>query len=279
MKIVWIILLGLAHFLICALAGALGWDWQVVIVPVISIVTMIFASRVMHFSPTVSLLFITPFFLVYTIGVICRSDVPYATYPIWIVGLIASASAFFFLKYKVSMIRALIILGLLVFVGRVFVWTNSFAYGNINHHPEKFDLSTTKLVYKDNSPVNLDDLKGKVVLFDIWHSGCYWCIEAFPELQRLYDDFKGDSSVKIISLNFPISRDKGIKPARFSNDYSFEKMYFLNQQEYEKVVGEPVPITMIMDKSFKCRYAGSLNTDWNIFIGNAKRIIKRLKDE
>jgi hypothetical protein len=38
-----------------------------------------------------------------------------------------------------------------------------------------------------------------------------------------------------------------------------------------------VPITIILDKNLRCVYAGSFNFGWNIFYGNAKRIINRLR--
>ena len=125
----------------------------------------------------------------------------------------------------------------------------------------------------------MEGLRGKVLLFDIWHSACYPCIKKFPEVQALYDEYKDDTLVKIISLNLPLERDSGVRPTRFTDPYSFSKMYFLNQEEYEKFSIQNVPLVLILDKNMKCRYAGQLNSGWNIFIGNARRIINRLKNE
>jgi hypothetical protein len=125
----------------------------------------------------------------------------------------------------------------------------------------------------------METLKGKVLVFDIWHSACYLCIKKFPEVQALYDDFKGDSSVRIISLNLPLEKDKGKRPTKFSDSYTFEKMYFLDENEYAKFSDYEVPLFLIIDKNGQCRFAGQLNSGWNIFIGNARRIINKLKNE
>jgi hypothetical protein len=74
-------------------------------------------------------------------------------------------------------------------------------------------------------------------------------------------------------------KDANKRPTRFTDPYSFEKMYFLNEKEHRKFSNEEVPLVLILDKKGVCRYAGSLNTGWNIFIGNARTIIRQLKKE
>jgi thiol-disulfide isomerase/thioredoxin len=160
-----------------------------------------------------------------------------------------------------------------------YVWPNTFSYSTIEPNPGRYILSDSKIVDANNNEINLEKLKGKVILFDIWHSACLPCIKQFPEIESLYNHYRSDTSVRIISLNFPLGKDKGIKPTRFTDSYSFEKMYFFNEKEYEKFSIEQVPLILIMDKNMKCRFAGNLNQGWNIFIGNVKKIINKLKKE
>src|SRR5690606_5910118 len=43
----------------------------------------------------------------------------------------------------------------------------------------------------DSGPVNLADLRGKVVLIDLWSNFCGGCILAMPKLQKLYEQYRG----------------------------------------------------------------------------------------
>jgi peroxiredoxin len=66
----------------------------------------------------------------------------------------------------------------------------------------------------DGKPVSLDDLKGEVVLLNIWATWCDPCREEMPSMQRLYEQL-GPQGLKIIavSIDAPIgSTDKGGQP-------------------------------------------------------------------
>ena len=39
----------------------------------------------------------------------------------------------------------------------------------------------------NSSPLNIADLRGKVVLVDFWTYGCYNCVNTLPHVTRLYD--------------------------------------------------------------------------------------------
>jgi thiol-disulfide isomerase/thioredoxin len=44
-------------------------------------------------------------------------------------------------------------------------------------------------------------LGGKVVVLDMWATWCGWCFEGFPNLQKVYDQFKGNDKVAILAVN------------------------------------------------------------------------------
>lgn len=54
----------------------------------------------------------------------------------------------------------------------------------------------------NSEPLNLDQLKGKVVLVDFWTYSCINCIRTFPYLQSWYDKYKNDNFV-IIGVHTP----------------------------------------------------------------------------
>lgn len=277
-KIISFLVLALIHFSVCILSGALGWQLQSMIVPATCIVIMAVAVRKYGFPPLASLAVTLPFFLAY-ISVALSAKASPATYPIWIAGLVVSLLAFLFLKYRTGKWVSILVPACLILVNGLLVWPNLFAWEGRIANTSIYRLNNVRLTDKDDHIIPAALLQGKVVLTDIWHSACYNCIKEFPELQQLYNDFREDSSVKIVSLNMPLERDNGIKPSKYTDRFSFDKFYFASAKEADKLFVEAVPLVLIFGKDGRCRYAGDLNTGWNILTGNARQIINQLKNE
>ena len=49
--------------------------------------------------------------------------------------------------------------------------------------------------------VTRDSLQGKIVVLDMWATWCGWCFEGFPNLQKVYDEFKDNDKVAILAVN------------------------------------------------------------------------------
>ena len=156
------------------------------------------------------------------------------------------------------------------------IMPNNFSRLSEKPEPERYQIQNAILVDRNNQRINLDQLKGKIVLFDVWSSSCLICIQKFPDLQKLVDKYRNDTLVRFIALNMPLKRDNGIKPEKHTNKYTFEKMFFATEEEAKKLSITSVPLVLIFDKDLKCRYAGGLNFGWNIFLGNVENIINQL---
>jgi thiol-disulfide isomerase/thioredoxin len=63
----------------------------------------------------------------------------------------------------------------------------------------------------NSGPLNLADLRGKVVLVDFWTSGCINCARTLPYVTRLYDKYKGKGLVVVgvHTPEFPFERSTG----------------------------------------------------------------------
>ncbi len=57
--------------------------------------------------------------------------------------------------------------------------------------------------WKNGGPLELTDLKGKVVLLDFWHYRCPPCLAAMPELMKLHDEYK-DRGLVVIGIHADI---------------------------------------------------------------------------
>ncbi|MGO8839918.1 MAG: redoxin family protein [Methyloceanibacter sp.] len=70
----------------------------------------------------------------------------------------------------------------------------------------------------NSGPLNLADLRGKVVLVDFWTSGCINCARTLPYVTRLYDKYKGKGLV-VVGVHrpeFPFERSTGTVQAAIS---------------------------------------------------------------
>ena len=271
------ILISVSHFLICVLSGALGWPVQTMVVSTASILAIYLAYTRIHTNWGICMAIVAPFYMVYsTLSLYIGSN---ATYVIWIMGIINTVLTYFLLRRRVRLWKASLWMLFMVFFAGIIVWPNVFAFIHMEAAPGRYKVDGSRIVDVNENPVSLADLKGKVVLFDVWSSSCYYCIKQFPKIQELYNEYKSDTSVRIITLNLPLKKDNGERPKRFLDKYSFEKLFFKSEEDYKNLPIDGVPLTLIMDKNLRCRYAGKLNTEWNIIINNTRAFIEMLKKE
>ena len=50
-------------------------------------------------------------------------------------------------------------------------------------------------------PLNIADLRGKVVLVDFWTYGCYNCVNTLPHVTRLYDTYRDKDLLSSASIH------------------------------------------------------------------------------
>jgi thiol-disulfide isomerase/thioredoxin len=73
-------------------------------------------------------------------------------------------------------------------------------------HPPHLKLSpesASELPYRtlDGTPQQLSAAKGQVVFLDLWGTWCVQCVAEMPTVQRLYDHYKGDPSVRFLIVS------------------------------------------------------------------------------
>ena len=111
---------------------------------------------------------------------------------------------------------------------------------------EKYDLS-----FRDsqNNIVNLNQLKGKVVIINLWATWCPPCLAEMPSLDQLYKDFSGNDKIVILSVDV----DGNLKASgKFlaKRKYSLP-LYQLNSTLPNGLSTKSIPTTIILDKSGK----------------------------
>jgi thiol-disulfide isomerase/thioredoxin len=266
----------ICHFAICVLGGAFGWQNQLLIVSIITIVSFELLNKVLKTKTGYSLLFLTPFFLFFTLAIYLIPESVKSTYAIgfWGLFLLVLASVFNLWKRKNSILLYCCYL-VFIFLGYYIVWPNSESYISIEKN-EHFNLKNADIINEKGELIDWSSFKGKVVLFDIWHSKCAVCFQKFPELESLKEYYKSNSNVEIIALNMPLNVDSAKYRSDMISNYTFKKMYFKNPEEVLKIPIKSAPQVIILDKKMSTHFVGQLNIKWYYLVGNPKKIINKL---
>lgn len=120
--------------------------------------------------------------------------------------------------------------------------------------------------------LSIDDLKGKVILLDFWHTGCPPCIEFIPKLKEIHQLFRENPNFIIVSialdnhksdiLKFMQKREGAIYPTVIC-DKSLTDIYQI----------EGYPTFFILDKNGQIKYQKSGTKS------AFKKLVKNIKKE
>jgi thiol-disulfide isomerase/thioredoxin len=101
----------------------------------------------------------------------------------------------------------------------------------------------------NGKPVNLVNLKGKVIYLDLWATWCGPCLQEMPFFEKLKQKYKDNNDIAFVSLS--IDDDTALWEKSVSNRKADGLQWLISRNkllDYD-VVG--IPRTIIIDKSFK----------------------------
>jgi thiol-disulfide isomerase/thioredoxin len=116
----------------------------------------------------------------------------------------------------------------------------------------------------DGKPMKLADLKGQVVVVNLWATWCAPCKEEMPSLAKLAKAYEG-KGVTVIAIS--VDKDSEIPKAKeFLQSHG--DLAFYNDPEMRMVFGlkpqaEGLPTTLIYDKAGKEQARLSGGADWS----------------
>ncbi len=101
---------------------------------------------------------------------------------------------------------------------------------------------------------------GKILFLNVWATWCQPCVEEFPDLVKLYNDYQNAGvDIAAISVDYPDEVDSKILPFLASQHVPF-KVYVANIKKDEDLINElspswsgAVPATFIFDANGKQR--------------------------
>lgn len=113
-----------------------------------------------------------------------------------------------------------------------------------------------QIVDMNKKPLTAADLKGKIVVMDLWATWCKPCIAFFPYLQVIYDKYKNDKDVMFVVLNTASGNtfEDAFSWANENKNFTFP-LYFNNDKTLSaKLDVTTIPTTFILDGNSKIKF-------------------------
>ena len=113
----------------------------------------------------------------------------------------------------------------------------------------------------EGQPFSLSDMRGSVVLFDIWATWCYWCHRAIPELEKVYEHFLAVDEVEVLGVNDGESPEKA---EAFLEEHQPPWPIFLDGQRNvsNACAIRGIPCFILIDQDGRWQYKSSGYSDW-----------------
>lgn len=113
-----------------------------------------------------------------------------------------------------------------------------------------------QVVDMNKKALTAEDLKGKIVVMDLWATWCKPCIAFFPYLQVIYDKYKDDKDVMFVILNTASGNTFEDAANWIEQNKNFTFPFYFNQDKMlnTKLDVNTIPTTFILDKDSKIRF-------------------------
>lgn len=165
-------------------------------------------------------------------------------------------------KFKWAVLIITSILCLFMFFSGYDLWLNKLNYGTFTGELIEEKI-TQEIAFTDstNSEININHLKGKIVLLDFWNSKCGICYSKFPVVQKAFNKYKHNSKVSFYSVNFFLKgRDKDSDAFRIIKErgYSFPVLICKEKALLTDLKITGFPTVLIVNKKGELVFRGDI---------------------
>jgi peroxiredoxin len=128
--------------------------------------------------------------------------------------------------------------------------------GKLDKKATDFSLKTL-----DGQMFTLSEMRGKVVLLDVWTSWCYWCKRATPEVKKVHEHFRAADDVVILGVN---DGEHPEKVRSFLEEHQFPWAILLdcNREVHSAYKIEGIPSFILIDKNGRWQYTSRDYSEW-----------------
>ncbi|TVP54926.1 MAG: hypothetical protein EA351_12105 [Gemmatimonadales bacterium] len=115
----------------------------------------------------------------------------------------------------------------------------------------------------EGNPVDLAEMRGEVVLLNVWATWCAPCRVEMPDLQRLHDEFSGDG-LRVIGVSIDGPRSEAMIE-RFLGELEIDFMILRDPEDRISGIlsAHAVPLTILIDREgrMQWRHLGPVTSD------------------
>lgn len=168
----------------------------------------------------------------------------------------------FSVKAKITFVLSLFLLTLFCSTYGLKYWFDYLTYRKENivtiYKATPFDL----IIENQTKATSIELFKGKTVLLDFWTTTCLPCFRKFPELEKVYNKYKNDSTVLIYAANLYFEGDSLRQCFNMIHDrgYTFPVLMtkdIVTITEHYKV--NSVPTTILISPDGNIIFRGNLS--------------------
>jgi tetratricopeptide (TPR) repeat protein/peroxiredoxin len=116
---------------------------------------------------------------------------------------------------------------------------------------EPKDFAAFNLKTFDGKTISSADLKGKIIVVNIWATWCGPCVKEMPEFQTLYKKYENNSEVAVITIN---SGEDAATIQKFMTEKKYDFPVLLSGEYFSKNPVNVFPTTWFVDKHGKIVY-------------------------
>lgn len=110
--------------------------------------------------------------------------------------------------------------------------------------------------------VRLSDLRGKVVLLNVWATWCYPCRAEMPSMNALYQDYR-PQGFEILAISMDVPGAKVVAPFVAEYELTFPVLLDPEGTVSMRLLGGGIPTSYVLDKRGQIAAMEVGTRDWN----------------
>lgn len=217
--------------------------------PEIYIAAILFAAMFLMHSYSIYLCFVESLFPVPSLLAYCLGTI----------------SALFYFKLKRPINFLPLTLSCLFIIFMFFqgwdYWLHKLNFGTFTGKVAAYNLPAKFESFDEQkNSITENNFNNKIVLLDFWTTTCGVCFQKFPQVQTVYEKYKNDSSVIILTVNTPSEEDKSNQAFNDirKRGYSFPVVVTKDEDLAEKFGVIGYPTTFVINQNSQIVYKGDI---------------------